>query len=57
MLLIALAGLAAVWVAVLAIVLGLCVTAAQGDRELADRRDLPQTPRVGGTRFVRLITR
>jgi hypothetical protein len=57
MLLIALVGLAAVWVAVLAIVLGLCVSAAQGDRELADRQDFPQTAGVGGTRFMRLITR
>jgi hypothetical protein len=55
MLLIAVIALAAVWGAVLVIVLGLCVSAAGGDRELLRSEDLPQAARVGGTRFLRSI--
>ena len=48
MLLIALIGLAVLWVAVVAMVVALCVGAAQGDRQLREAR----TGRPG---FLRLI--
>jgi hypothetical protein len=56
MLLIALIALAAVWVAVVAIVLGLCISAAESDRELLDQ-NFPATTRAGGAPALRLITR
>jgi hypothetical protein len=48
MLLIAMIGLAIVWVVVVAIVVALCMGAAQGDRQLRDGQ-------TGSTGFLRLI--
>jgi hypothetical protein len=51
MLLIALIGLVVVWVAVIAVVVALCVGAAQGDRQLRDG----QAAGTSGSGLLRLI--
>ena len=56
MLLIALLALAIVWVAVIAIVLGVCISAARGDRQLSGGYEPPAPVRTG-RRFLRPVTR
>ena len=55
MLLIALIALLAVWGTVVAVVLGICVSAARSDRELRGP-DIPATARAGSAPALRLIT-
>ena len=57
MLLIAAIALAAIWGTAVAIVLALCVTAARGDRELLDSRDVPRTTRAAVNPLFRLLPR
>ena len=54
MLTIALIAIAAVWIGVVVIAIGLCASAARGDREALGTRELARVPRG---RFVRVVAR
>ena len=57
MLLIALIALLAVWGTVVAIVLGICVSAGRGDRELRHEHAFTHSVRSGGKPVLRLVAR
>jgi hypothetical protein len=57
MLLIALIAVAAAWVAVIAMVVGLCMSAARGDRQLRARREVSLGTLHRRRRFSPLATR